>query len=43
MGFNDGHTSYEDAAIIANCRGWELLTLMKPEAIDTVQSITEQF
>lgn len=43
MGFNDGHTSHEGAAIISNCRGWEVLTWMKPEAIAIVQSLTEQF
>lgn len=43
MGFNDGHTSHEGAAIVAHCRDWEVLTLMKPEAIATVQSFTEQF
>lgn len=43
MGFNDGHTSHEGAAIIANFRGWEVLTLMKLEVIAAVQSFTEQF
>lgn len=43
MGFNDGHTSHEGAAIIAHCRGWEVLTLMKPEAIAAVQSLQNNF
>lgn len=43
MGCNDGHTSHEGAAIVGNCRGWEVLTLMKLETIAAVQSFTEQF
>lgn len=43
MGFNDGRISHEGAAIIAHCRGWEVLTLMKPEAIAAVQSLQNNF
>lgn len=40
MGFNNGHTSLEGAAIIANC---EVLTLMEPEAIATVHVLQNSF
>jgi len=43
MGFNDGHTSLQGAAIIANCKGCEVFSLMEPEAVATTHVLQTSF